>query len=565
MSIETAIANQLSNRVKRNEAGQLLCRRCSKVIPEDHLFVLSESENSDVVWGPCCSDECLCYLKICSECNKDYIIDRGGEIEYQGDGVWLCHECLGNRESCTSCGGYKSLQDSPIGRICKSCFDSKFFHCESCNTIHLIDNEQKENLVQFTHVWTEGKRICKGCFSVKTYGVTPLKIKVCVCCGEIYSYKRNMGYNYCPKCIRSGDVVKCFGCNNYHHKFDDYRGKFFCKNCEPLLQSCSNCESYDLKSRFKKVKGTIKTHLVCRECYQESYIECKKCGHVTDKPSFDKEGFCDYCKSAYKYCSRCKSYHFGESRCRLLMSSPMNYSYRPPLHFNTSKNENPKVFFGFENEINYATQLGHDYALRTLYTSYPATIVYAKQDGSVESYGFEVVSQPMSYKFFKELNLVNMFEEEPKLDDKSCGLHVHVSKASFEGESHLYKFISFINEDSNKEFISKMAGRAFPWTHRGATYAQKINLKDVGDLIKNTHARERYHGVNLTNKETYEIRIFKGAKDEQELRQRIEFALALIEFTRTCSIKDCKSVEKFEKWVKNNSYDYKFLWSFMNV
>lgn len=564
MSIETAIANQLSTRVKRNSEGKLLCRRCGKVVPESHSFVLSESENSDVVWGPCCSDECLCYLKICSECNKDYIIDREGEIEYQGDGVWLCHECLGNRESCTSCGSFKPLQDSPEGRICKSCFDSKYFHCESCNLIHTIDKEEKEKNIYFTHVWDNG-RICKSCFDSRTCGVTPLKVKECDCCHEVYSYKRNMGHNYCPKCIRSSRVIKCYGCNNYHHDIESFHGRSFCINCQPKIKKCEFCKGYDLRINLKKIKGKISSHYVCKSCINDDMVECHKCGSVVNKNTIEDTGFCEYCKSAYKYCTRCKSYHFGESKCRLLMSSVMNYSYKPALHFNVVDKDPSTVFFGFENEINYATQLGMDYALRTLYTSYPTTTLHVKADGSVENYGFEVVSQPMTHKFFNTINFEPMFQEEPQLKDKSCGLHVHVSKSSFEGHAHLYKFINFINEDANKSFVSKMAGRDFPWTYRGASYAQKMELKEVGSLIKNKLPKERYHSINLTNKDTYEIRIFKGAKNEQELRQRVEFILALIEFTRTCSIKDCKSVEKFEKWVKNNSYDYKFLWSFMNV
>jgi hypothetical protein len=80
----------------------------------------------------------------------------------------------------------------------------------------------------------------------------------------------------------------------------------------------------------------------------------------------------------------------------------------------------------------------------------------------------------------------------------------------------------------------------------------------VSSCVKGSKPRERYHSVNLTPKHTVEVRIFKGAESEEELRSRIEFTMALLEFTRNASIKELTH-EKFEGWLKSQGKFYKNL------
>ena len=89
MTLGKAINEQLY-RAGRSNNGNLLCRVCKKEVPESFKFILHLPEDKSVVWGPCCSEDCICRLKICSRCKKDFPIE---EITYQDNGIWLCNSC----------------------------------------------------------------------------------------------------------------------------------------------------------------------------------------------------------------------------------------------------------------------------------------------------------------------------------------------------------------------------------------------------------------------------------------------------------------------------------------
>lgn len=551
-----AIDFQLQHRVSYDAAGNMLCRRCNQVVPEEFRFVLNLPGNNDTVWGPCCSEECLCYLKICSHCNKDYIVDREEEIKYQGDGVWLCHECLAHLETCSECGKVRPLVDAPTGKVCKGCFDKKFFTCTTCNQVHHIDNMQTENRAQYTQVFELEVKVCKGCFTSKTTGIKPLQVKQCDYCDKVFTFKRDTGHNFCPDCIRARNVIKCDGCDKYTKNWDSRGNKCFCRSCQASLVRCSSCEQWDVAKKFTKIKGTVAPHFLCSSCIDQTkgYKECSVCFKYGIVEGDGKEG-CSNCKQKTKYCTKCGKFHFGENKCRKIMYKEMDYGYKPMPFFNYISNT--RVFFGFENEINYNDETDYELAVRGIYDNYTSTDLYIKRDGSIEGKGFEAVSQPMTKEYFdKKFETEHLFAITPKLKDSSCGLHVHISKGSFDGQVHLFKFIEFINSITNKTFIKKVAGRDF--NSYAKAYQEKISKAVKGDA-----SRERYHAVNLTNSATYEVRIFKGAKTNEELRYRIEFVLALIEFTRTSSIQDVKDVEVFKRYVKNHKGEYKFLAEFL--
>ena len=556
-ALQAAIAFQLQNRVQYDAAGNMLCRRCSKVIPPEFKFVVNLPGDDSVVWGPCCSEECLCYLKICSHCNKDYIVDREDEIKYQGDGIWLCHDCLDKMESCSECGKRRPLVDAPTGRVCKSCFDKHFFTCVECKEVHHNNDLQKENRAQYSNVYDINAKVCSTCFATKTAGITPLKVKLCEHCGNMYSYKRDMGHNFCPNCIKNKSAIKCDGCNKYTNRWDSRGSRNFCMTCRDKLMKCSSCNQWDLSSNFSKVKGTITDHFLCFTCKNvaKDNKECPICFNFGIQSGDGTKG-CSICKDKIRFCDRCGKYHFGESKCRKVMYREMDYGYKPMPFFNFS--HSTRVFFGFENEINYKDETDYELAVREIYDNYSTTSLYIKRDSSIEGKGFEAVSQPMTKEFFdKEFDASHLFTVEPRLKDSSCGLHVHISKKSFDGQVHLFKFIEFINASFNKTFIKKIAGRDF--NSYSKKYAEKISK-----AVKGSASRERYHAVNLTNQHTYEVRLFRGAKTEVELRQRIEFVLALIEFTRVCSIKDVSDSAIFTKYVLNRKGEYKHLAMFLS-
>lgn len=551
-----AIEDQINNRTLKDADGNLLCRHCNKVIPEDMLKVLKDPEREDRVWGPCCSDECICYLKICHGCYKDFIVNKPEQIKFINNEKWLCTECQGNQDICKVCGSMDTVLQTSHGKLCHSCYATKFFKCVYCDQEHDINNKVDHiSLAKYSHIFGGQKHICTSCFLDHTKEVLPLKIKECKCCGDTYGYKKVLNHSYCPTCIKKKAVRRCHHCNKFHHDFSmcgTVSGNhILCEKCKPKYKMCEICHRLDLLENSIITKGSLHTKYTCSECSKE-FKECPKClSLITIKDL--QNGGCNRCSS--EICKRCGKNHHGEHRCRKIMIDTMEYSFKPSPIFHYIGN-NKKVFFGFENEINYNVNEDNLYARKHIYDSFEADTIYVKSDSTIDRYGFEVVSHPMTHDFFKTLDLSPLFIIEPIKNDTSCGLHIHLSKQSFQGDYHLYKFISFINDPNNKSFIESISGRSLNNSY-GHVYSDKIS-----SVVKNKYSNERRSCVNLTNNHTYEVRIFKGAKDLNELTYRIEFTLALVEFTRNTTRKSCTK-DNFLKFLKNNYKSYKTLNEFL--
>lgn len=545
VTLTAAINHQLTTRTKRNSEGKLLCRRCNNVVPPDYSIVFWDPSDETKVWGPCCSDECICHLKICSECNRDFIIDKEGEITHVGDGVWLCKECLSKVEICPCCNKRGSLVDSPEGRMCKRCFENTFFLCKDCNTLHNRDNRPNDPsyIAMWSHVVeNNGRDLCTKCFSKRTEGKEPMPVASCEYCGDIFTIHSG-GDKYCQRCIDRGDVQLCNHCGNYTMRWETIGDNTYCHECSPKVVICSCCKERSFfSSDGIRYRGKHKTYLICNECgsLPFSLNECPSCMSLTKgliKKVKGKKEICTHCEMKYKWCPECNEFHFGERYCRTECCSVCDYSYKPHPYFNGSLNS--RVFFGFENEINYIDN-NYEEAKTTVLSGYPSSVFYAKRDSSISGQGFELVSHPMTLEFFNGLDLEPMFRVKPRVQDSSCGLHVHVSRESFDGQAHLFKLTEFIN--NNKSFTKKIAGRDFN------NYAREYQDK-ISKVVKGTAPTQRYHAVNLTGKSTVEIRIFKSARNEFQLRYRIEFVSAAIEYTRGASLK-ALSDHSFKLWLK---------------
>lgn len=544
-------------RIKYNEAGEPLCRHCGKVCPPDYRMVYY-LPNSSQVWGPCCSNECIAHTKICSGCNKDFFVDNKtpdgkDEIEYIGDGVSYCQECLKDIKSCDICGKRGILQETPDGKpCCKSCYSKHYFKCPDC-TKDFSQKESYRNLLKkvdyigFLDDIDITQHRCLSCFKTATHLKVKKEVNECACCGNIYGLSSTSNKKYCQKCIDNEYIRQCFGCGDETHDYTSKKSRYFCNKCIRIVQQCKSCKEYDISSKMNKIKLPHSVSSLCRNCSGSSKItECKDCfSPIVGSASC-------YCETKKIKCSRCGEAHLGEPNCRSEMGSHlMNYSYKPIALFNYI-NQSSQVFFGFENEINYNCTSDYHKAIASIYKNYKPREIYCKPDGSISGPGFEAVSGPMDLEYFNSMDLSHLFSVAPKEEDSSCGLHVHVARSSFDGKAHVYKFIDFIN--SHKNFIIKIAGRNY-----GSYNSQYTTKKRAIDAVKRNNG-ERYKAVNVTNSNTYEVRMFKSARNEYQLRYRIEFVNALVEFTRNSSMKK-NTVEEF---VKSVSPSYKNLYRWLS-
>lgn len=541
-SMKERIKNHLETVAKRNAQGELLCRRCNGVVPQSHKMVYYNPETPEHIWGPCCSDVCICYTKICCGCNKDFFVNKKiegtdiNEIEHYGNGEWLCKACSAHIKLCNKCGKKTTLVTAPDGKeLCSSCFSSEYFTCSICNGIHKKNKlasavYEPSYLAGYHHILDMGSKYCKSCYDKETKGKARKPISICACCSNMF---QGADEKYCPTCKKNGNVITCDGCGNLHHNWEGFRNKRFCRNCVPNITQCELCSEYNVRSKMKTLKFNGVSYQACAHHSPEDFSICKICHNIYTG------SHCSSCHDRLNRCNTCGLPMFEERYCR--KCSPdnervYNYGYKPLTYFNGDG----RVYFGFENEINYSTDSNSRIQLKSIFNNYKSSEIYVKSDSTISQYGFEVVSQPMTMDYFNSMDLSSLFAVVPKMSDASCGLHVHVSRKAFDGKVHLYKFIKLFND--NKEFIKRVGGRSYN------DYARQYSNK-ISEAVGKKKNLNRYSVVNITPNKTVEIRVFRGAKSEYELRTRIEFANAAVEYTRGCGIKETTD-EQFTKWLK---------------
>jgi hypothetical protein len=194
-------------------------------------------------------------------------------------------------------------------------------------------------------------------------------------------------------------------------------------------------------------------------------------------------------------------------------------------------------------------QLGEDYCI-------------CKSDGSLPSDGFEIVTAPRGLdehiRRFKSWQVKSAYRA---WNAGSCGLHVHIDSRAFTPMT-LGKFIMFINDDNNADFIRSLAGR-HPKTD---TQARHYCAADDQSLLTNPKTAvkgkdsSRYRMVNVCNMDrdemirlginhynfdtsgrkfnTVELRIFRASLKKERLLAQIEFTHAVVMFVRSASYRD---------------------------
>ena len=151
--------------------------------------------------------------------------------------------------------------------------------------------------------------------------------------------------------------------------------------------------------------------------------------------------------------------------------------------------------------------------------------MFFETDGSL-SYGFEMITQPMSLpahrELFKFLQNSDVTRGMRSHGTSTCGLHVHVSKNRL-SPLQIQKVVAFVNAPDNEWFIRALA-------RRYSTGYCNIKEKKIGNGIHTSF--DRYEAVNLTNPNTIEFRIFRGSLKYEAVVAAIEFCHAILEFCR---------------------------------
>ncbi|HEY1971641.1 MAG TPA: protein phosphatase 2C domain-containing protein [Pseudonocardia sp.] len=205
------------------------------------------------------------------------------------------------------------------------------------------------------------------------------------------------------------------------------------------------------------------------------------------------------------------------------------------------------VFLGLELEVYVSTLT----AMRAAEVATGALggLGYLVSDGSITPV-FEIVTHPMSYRWAMDnfpFGLLTALAALGARTDRRAGLHVHVSRAGFASHRHIEHWMRLVYD--NEVAVTALARR------RSAQYA-KFTAEARANLAYYAlggRDADREQAINVQNRDTFELRIFAGTLDGQQLRAALGFVAASVEYTRSLSEADVRSGAldwaRFAAWV----------------
>jgi hypothetical protein len=324
-----------------------------------------------------------------------------------------------------------------------------------------------------------------------------------------------------------------------------------CNDCMIVCRSCEDILSVD------EDYNDVENELWCQSCTENNAYWCDEGDHYFTGDTYGTDDsdstmcercyernttYCEDCDSVYLH--GCDYNHDQDMDSRIIH----DYSYRPDPIFYSSEDEQTRLYFGIEVETEAR---GQDYGTRRVAAEFASRLeaerlAYLKSDGSLDC-GFEIVSHPMSHSYFMN-DANNLWDTISRLKidynmiawgTKTCGLHIHISRAGFSGGSHQHRFLQLVY--NNQDFYEVMAGRAS--TH-WAKFNDNVDPDTGQKSLKHKFARhgsDRYAAVNTNNRNTLELRIFRGSLNQDYLKACIDLAHASVQFTRVMSVPEVRN------------------------
>lgn len=355
---------------------------------------------------------------------------------------------------------------------------------------------------------------------------------------------------------------------------------------EIQLVSCDWCNN-DHDPDGSMQDGAVSSADICIRCQEDAMI-CYHCSEITHIDNYTylenyDRSVCESCiHSRYSYCSNCGTYTRGHDNCNCDddgYESPTikNYGYKPmPRFFVRELNTNKIIqtnrqeiithtpLMGFEIEIEVPENQSITWIADQLINDHDDWL-YCKEDGSI-SHGFEIVSHPHSLSALnlRNWNWINDLKNQgcTSWNTDTCGIHVHINRSAFQGNSHVWKFVNLVLYNRNQ--ATMLAGRR---SNQWASFYKEY--KRVGQILKGDYDPERYSAVNLTNWKTIEVRMFRGSLHEPRVRASLEFVNANFEYTKSLTSYDviqnnAMSWHMFTNWVESRQNQYPNLMIYLN-
>ena len=282
-----------------------------------------------------------------------------------------------------------------------------------------------------------------------------------------------------------------------------------CKECldkkldDEEIVKCECCDEYVYYDDSTHIYNLDK--IVCNSCYDENYRECRCCGNIghVDDMMWSEDYGNWYCEGCYPSGS-----NFDE------------------LYNNLIPLENGKRYFGMELEVeNFGS---YDWDISSQINNILGTdvLLEIKEDGSLDSGGFEIVFQPLSEEYINSdvfrdkltrlrqlLQENNFYEEAP-----NGGIHIHTTRLGGEDVADLYTLARFFEPE-----LTRINARFNDsWCKIGGYTTDYGKNKDLNDEIQGD---TRYQWWNTTNSRTIECRAFDSTLNVDTILSAYNFVI----------------------------------------
>jgi hypothetical protein len=392
-------------------------------------------------------------------------------------------------------------------------------------------------------------------------------------------------YAYCTDCaFTCYDCETTYAVNGMGRSYigDDW----YCWDCS------STCERCDEGVRNDDTH-TVDDCTWCEYCWENYSFNCHACSNTYDQDGgynyVDDSAYCDSCyQDQCYYCDDCDESFTYDNRCACQRDDDderpegrccqaiqrgrfvHDYNCKPTPNFKGSSKHN--MYLGFELEVEFKSDTA-DVARHTAIAL--DGIAYLKHDGSISN-GFEIVTHPHAHQTYREnsrilwdtIETLRSQHGARSWDTDTCGLHIHLSREGFSSGAHMHRFIAFVYK--NAPHMMKFAGRKTRFARFNDVYTFDEYDRPVFSIKHKVgnpdqYSSERYSAVNTQNKNTIELRFFRGTMKTSGVLSALDLAQAMVEYTREMRLDDVKlgalSWEWFADYVVSNNGLYPDLYS----
>lgn len=320
---------------------------------------------------------------------------------------------------------------------------------------------------------------------------------------------------------------------------------------------CSHCNEYH-NTMYTPIFNTVGGGQICERVARFYYSRCNQCGLYEQNEEM-----------------RSMSYRSGDVVCRECYNKIAKYSIKsyhntPTLvgyEYNENTQKNDQV--SMENFKGYGIELEIDNGGEDNITSKDIIQllndeVYTMHDGSINN-GFEIITHPHTEDALYNMNWAETFKWLLKKgyrshDVSTCGLHMHISRTLFKDANAICKMMYFY--EKFRYDVIRMSRRTSDRVDRWAGFylspaqATRKNIEDVFLSYNGGGHSSRYKCVNLTNRNTIEIRIMKGTLRLETFLATLDFIITVAKNANNISWEDINNQELWLKGLKDSTVDY---------